>query len=879
MKPTSTPRPPRLANRIFEWRCGHAPVEDLRGDLEELFYADLTRMSPARAKWKYWLRILSLVFSYAVKRRKQRGLHSNRAATPTLYMLPGYFTIARRNLVKNRLYATINILGLSLAIACCIIIFIVVRYETSFDNYHARAERIYRVNLQHNTPEGIDRTGRNYTPLAQAIRNEVTGLEAVTGVYCWNKYEFSINDHLYKDYYAFFIEPEYFNVFDVAWLAGNQQQALTRPGSAIVTDAFAEKYLGGINNALGSSFTLESKQLLTVTGIVKAPPTNTDHRYTLLVSFPTLTTFMPNSMNNWKTVDNSAAYVVFRKNTQAENIYAQLNALIAKYLDKEQVASTHFFLMPLNDNHDRNYDYDNFTYDFPVPVMIILSIIAGMIASIACINFVNLATAQSLNRVREVGIRKTMGSSRRQLIIQHMSESLIITAVAAITGIVLAKGGLELLSIEFEGWPLEFNFLSDPAMTLFLAGTTVAIAVLAGFYPAFVVSGYKPVWALNTQTGAGKSRGFSVRKFLVVAQFTFAQMLILITFIMISQIDQFKERPTGYDPETTVAFPYLRGYEPQQLARLAQELQQVPGIKHFSFAYGNTMGSDAMEFHPANQKDDVHKGMINYGDDNFIKTFQIELIAGKNLAADLPAASTEVLVNESLIKSLGFESPAAAIGTIYTVNDQDLVIRGVVRDFYTRPLSNTIDPFTLQYNPARITGVVMSIRTDHLPTTIAGIENAWKNTYPDYLCHYEFLDDMLARRYGFFTRIFKFLGAGAFLAIFIGCLGLYGFISFMALQRTKEIGIRKVLGATVSNIVVMFSRESAVLIVIGFVIAAPLGYFIGDLMLTELPDHSQPPASLFITTLIGALAIAMLTIGHRALTAALQNPSDSLRNE
>lgn len=875
MRSRKTPQPPRLANRLFEWRCGHAPVEDLRGDLEELFYADLTRMSLARAKWKYWMRVLSLVFSYALRRRKQRGLLAATASTPTLQMIPGYFTIARRNLSKNRLYTAINVLGLSLAIAVCSVIFVIVRFETSFDDFHAKADRIYRVNLKYNTPNGIDRTGRNYTPLAQTIRSEVTGLETVTGVYCWQQYELTVNNQLYKDHYAFFVEPEYFDVFDVTWIAGNRK-AMTRSGEVVVTDDFADKYLGGLDKAMGSTFQIEGKQLLTVTGIVKAPPKNTDHPYTILIAFPTLTAIRPDAMN-WTTLGNAAAYVVFRSDTRAENIQTQFKALIGKYFDKEQAATMEFHLMPLNDNHDRNYDFDNFTYDFPVPVMIILSIIAGMISTIACINFINLATAQSLNRVREVGIRKTMGGSRWQLILQHMSESLVITIIAAMAGITLAKGAITLIRIEFGDWDLQFHFFRDPYTILFLAGIIIVISILAGFYPAFVVSGYKPVWALNTQHAAGKSRGFSLRKFLVVSQFTFAQMLILITFIVISQINIFKDRPIGFDPETVVMFPYLRGYEPQQLERLHRELQLVPGIRHFSFAQGHTMGGNPMEFHADDQKDAIHKGMIGYGDENFIKTFQIELLAGKNLDTDLQATSPEVLVNESLVKVLGFEKPAAAIGTIYTVNNEDFVIRGVVRDFYTRPMSNTVDPFTLQHDSTKITGVVMSINTDHLPATLAGIENAWKTTYPDYLCHYEFFDQMFARRFGFFNRIFTFLGIGASLAIFIGCLGLYGFISFMALQRTKEIGIRKVLGATVSNIVVMFSKESALLIIIAFVIATPLGYFIGDLMLTELPEHTPPSAGLFVTTLAGSLIIALLTIGHRAVMAALQNPSDSLR--
>lgn len=797
-------------------------------------------------------------------------------------MFKSFFIAAIRNLKKNRTYAAINVLGLALGIACCVIIFVIVRYETSFDDYHSKADRIYRVNLNQKTRDGIRLDGCNYSPLSEAIRREVTGLEAVTGVYCLQVYQINKGDEMYEDKFAFFADQEYVDVFDVAWIAGNQEQALSKPNTVVVTDAFAEKFLGGINKALGNTFLLENKLTLTVTGIVHAPPSNTDHPYSILISYPSLAEFIPESVDNWEAVGAGATYVVFHGDTQQDQIYPQLKKIIHKYLKEDVAKNTRFFLMALNDNHDRNYDYNSFTYDFPVPVMMILSIVAGMIAFIACINFVNLATAQSLNRAREVGIRKTLGSSRFQLILQYMSEAFVITLLAVVAGIAMAWMGMIQLNEAYGGNYLQFKFLKEPSTLLFIAGIMLFITFLAGFYPAFVLSGFRPVWALKAQKSMGKSGGLSLRRALVMMQFVGAQVLILVTIIMINQIDHFKERPIGFDPEAIVMLPYLLENDKQQHAKLGHELQQVPGIISYTFSSGPPGGmtvGETVEFYPKEGQDHTHRGMLNFGDAAYLKTFNVELIAGSNFSPDQVLASSEVLVNETLVKTLGIESPQAAIGTIYTMIDQEVKIRGVIRDFYTRPLSNTVDPVIIQYNPEKFAGIAMNIATDHIPETLAGIEEAWKTVYPNHLCRYRFIDDMLDRQYGFFNTIFTFLGIASFLGIFIGCLGLYGLVSFMAVQRTKEIGIRKVLGATVFNIMMIFSKESVVLILISFVIAAPLAHLTGIAMLMELPERVNPGVEIFLMTLIVSLLIACLTVGYRSFSAAIQNPVDSLRNE
>jgi putative ABC transport system permease protein len=766
-------------------------------------------------------------------------------------MFRSFLITAFRNLKRNRLYTGINLLGLAVGVACCMVIFAIVRFETSFDDYHSKTDRIYRVNLFQNTPTGERFDGCNYTPLSEAIRNEVSGLQQVTGVYCLKAFQFSYEDDLFEDKYAFFADQNYFDVFDANWIAGSKEKALTRPNTVVVTDKFAQKFLGGINGALGKTFVLENRLNLTVSGIVKAPPANTDHPYSILISYPSLPLYLPDQVNNWKTVGAGATYVVFNSDTKKDQIDYQFKQIASKYLDRDIAKNTTFFLLALSDNHDRNYDYTSFTYDFPVPLLVILSVMAGMIAFIACINFVNLATAQSLKRAREVGVRKTMGSSRLHLIMQYMTEAFMITLLAVASGYVLASESLAYLN-QLYGVNYQFDLLKDPYVLFFCTGITVLVTLMAGFYPSFVLSGYRPVVALQSQTFTGKSKGLPIRRALVISQFAGAQLLIIVTAIMINQVNHFQDRPVSFDPKTIVVIPALRGNEKQQHEKLAYELQKVKGLVSYSF--GN-MGNETGEIYT--DKQNRHTGILSYADTSYIHTFHMELLAGKNLSSVSAGATSQVLVNQALVKTLGFQNPASAIGETYVLKGNTVVIAGVIRDSYTQSLSSKVDPVSIIYDPSKFVGVAMKISENNESETLAGIEKAWKNVYPQYLCKYQFMDDILNREYGSYRMMFSILGTASFLAILIGCLGLYGLVSFMAIQRTKEIGVRKVFGATS---------------------AAPLAHFSSIGLLMEFPERVEPGIGIFVIGFMASLSIAICTVGYRSFIAAIQNPGKSLRS-
>ncbi|MEO0330290.1 MAG: ABC transporter permease, partial [Bacteroidota bacterium] len=541
----SKAQPPKRALRFLRWFCREDYLEEVEGNLLELYeqqYADY----PAKARRQ---------FVWNVLRHFRPGFIRLVDSPQTLIhysMLHNFFITAFRNLQKNRVYTVINVAGLALGIACCIAIFVLVRFESSFDDFHTKVDQIYRVNLHQKNAAGRQMNGYNFYPLGEAIRSEVSGLEAVTSMVHGRNFQFAVGENIYEGRHTFFVDTAYFSVFDGEWLLGNPKNAFKEPNTVVVTDQFAEEYLGGIESAMDTTFIFDQTLTLKVNGVLKAPPHNTDMPYAMLISYPSLPAYVPESTDNWKQVGWGATFIALQEETSSEQISAQIDKVKQKYLSEQDAKHTSFTLMPLADNHDRNGNYNNFTYEFPLPVMIILSVVASMIAFIACINFINLATAQSLTRAREVGIRKTMGSSRIQLILQYVSEALVITLIAVVLGLALAKIPMRLMNAEAGYNYLNFDFFQNPSIALFLIGITLLITLLAGSYPAFVLSGFKPVKVLKGKINSGKPKGVNFRRGLVITQFVGAQILILVTAIVIYQINHLRGRPIGFDTEAVV---------------------------------------------------------------------------------------------------------------------------------------------------------------------------------------------------------------------------------------------------------------------------------------------------------------------------------------
>ncbi|MEQ9443401.1 MAG: ABC transporter permease [Cyclobacteriaceae bacterium] len=768
MKPKE--QPPRWANRFLRWYCPVLLLEEIEGDLYENFYRNLKRKGVRSARLCYIIDTIRFCNPVTFRRAKARQTYYSSSINITA-MLRSFFIAAIRNLNKHKAYTTINVLGLALGVACCVTIFVLVRFEVSFDDFHSKEDRIYRVNLNQQNATGRQLNGYNFYPVGEAIRAEVSGLDTVTSMHYASVYQFRIEEDVYEGEHAFFVDSAYFQVFDGHWLLGNPERALTGLNNVVVTNDFANKYLGGIEEALDATFIYNNKLTLRVTGVVQSPPHNTDMPYSILVSYPSLAEFLPQSEDNWEWVNRGATFIALDEGVTTEQVDAQLAKIIPKYLTEENAQHTSFFLMPLADNHDRNGNYNNFTYEFPLPLMIILSVIAGMIAFIACINFINLATAQSLNRAREVGIRKTMGSSRMQLIVQYMSETLVVTVIAVLCGLALAKIPMRIMNTRAGREYLDFDFFQEPSIVLFLLGITLLLTLLAGFFPAFVLSGFRPVKALQGKISTGKPKGLNLRRALVITQFLGAQILILVTVIVVYQLNQFKERPLGFDAEAII-FTWIPD-STKDLSVIRQQLLQNPNIEEVTMGWGGAqLRAAGMQFYGDEGEDAKSPGIIHYGDEHYLNMFDRELLAGQNFAEGQVNPVSEVIVNETLVEGLGVEHPEEAVGRLFTMADEEVMIRGVIEDFYTEPLSNKVQPLVLQYDPDQFKAIAVKIAPTRVTETLQFVETTWKNAYPEYLYDYQFLDEALQRQYGFFEYILGFLRPFSFLAIFIGCMGL-----------------------------------------------------------------------------------------------------------
>ena len=794
-------------------------------------------------------------------------------------MFKNFALTSVRYLLRNKSYTLINALGLSIGIACCIVIFVMYRFENSFDAYHSKASSIHWVVMQKETGKGIERISRTFYPLGTAMRQAVTGLEGVTSVHYQQHYQVGFGQNKFGEMHAFFVDSFYDKVFDLTWLAGNPKSALNEIDAVVITDKFARQYFGKVS-PMGKMFVIDNKLQVTVTGIVAAPPINTDHPYRILLPYAALERFLPaGQFSNWERTGNGATYFVLSEQGKLSSVRDQLELIKRQYLPQEAAKKTQFQFVSLRNMHLRNGDYYGFNYEFPEPVLIMLSVIAGLIAFISCLNFVNLATAQALKRSREIGVRKTFGSNRRLLILQFMSENFIITLLSVIFGILIAKGGMlklnSLVGIK-EQEVLQFRFWQDPSIIGFTLLLTAGVTLLAGLYPSIVMARFKPMEALRGQISVGRSRGVSFRKSLITLQFIAAQAMVLITLIILNQINYLSAKPVGFDTGS-IALLNLPEDNEKKAFLLSNQLRSLPGIVQVSVSSAFPLGgSETISIQVYDSLPLVHQAAIFYVDEKYLSTFGLKLLAGKPFSNATPP--NEIIVNQTLLKKIGLENPRQAIGQSIKVNEEGVIIAGVVRDYSTDSFSKTAKPLVLQHDKKAVKQVALKIAVSQKAALMKQIQDIWQTVYPEYVYKYTWINDVLSPKDGFFSIIFDILRVFSGIAIGIACLGLYNFAAFLVMQRTKEIGVRKVLGATEEGIIFSLVKSLLGTVIIAFLVASPFAYVVGKFALQEFSDRVEPGVWLFTKVLFGTLLLSFLAVGYRSYRAAHANPVQSLKH-
>ncbi|HUS03265.1 MAG TPA: ABC transporter permease [Chitinophagaceae bacterium] len=804
-------------------------------------------------------------------------------------MLKNYFKTAFRNLARNKGYTSINIFGLAIGIAACLLIFLVIRFETSFDNFHAKKDQLYRVASKFKTQDGVDYSAGISFPVGPALRIDFPQLKGVASIFKSGDDQITVesDSKIQKKFQedVYYAEPEFFSMFDFKWLSGNAKAALTQPSSAALTQEMAEKLFGSWHSAIGKTikYNNDDKEIYKINGILKNPPANTDFPLGIVVSYSTLkASRIKQQIDDWvSTFGGAYTFVELPDKYSLDKFNAELPAFAKKHKPAEY-AKDSYIAQPLPDMHSDDR-FGNFrSHIFSESLVTALTLIGIFLIIIACVNFINLATAQAVNRSKEVGVRKVLGSNRKQLALQFLGETTLITIAAICVALVIAYAALPFLNNLLEVH-MTINFIDTPVLIVFILALFILVTFLSGSYPAFVLSRFNPITALKSKISTSSVGGISIRRGLVVLQFIIAHILIIGTIIVVSQMNYFRNASLGFDKEAIITLPSPGDSISQtHIDYLRTKLLQNPGIKNVSFSYSSPSAdgnwNSDFKFDHAD-KNTNFSGNLKWADVDYFKTYNIQFVAGRPY---YPSDTVkEFVVNETLLKKLGINDPKKAIGKQIDFWDGKMVgpVVGVVKDFNAYSLREPMAPVVLSTWKKTYQTINIKVKQGEEKPVLAMLEKEWNTAFPDYVYEYKFLDETIDNFYKQESQLSQLYKIFAAIAIFISCLGLYGLVSFMVVQRTKEVGIRKVLGANVVNIVYLLSKEFTLLILIAFAIAGPIAYYIMNDWLQDYTYRIQLGVTVFLIAIITSMIIAWITVGHRAIKAALANPVKSLRTE
>ncbi|CAN5483430.1 ABC transporter permease [soil metagenome] len=802
-------------------------------------------------------------------------------------MLKNYFKTAWRNLNRNKSYTIINTLGLAVGIAACLLIFLVVQFESSFDNFHKKKDSIYRVASEFHSQDGVNYSEGIAFPVANGLRLDYPQIKEVASIFR-NGAQITFDNgkneiKKFEEDDVYYVEPGFFSIFDFEWISGNAISALKGPNNAVLTQQIAEKYFGNWKNALGKTIKYDNKDLYTVSGILKNIPYNTDFPLNIVLPYAALQhTGIKDRLNDWvSTFGGAETYIVLPSELPVAKFNAGLKAFAKKHKPAEN-SKDGYISQPLNDIHfdDR---FGNFRgHTFSHSLISALSLIGLFLIIIACVNFINLATAQAVNRSKEVGIRKVLGSNRKQLAFQFLGETALIVLIALIAAVSIAAITLPFLN-SFMKIHMTLNVANNPFLLLFIPLVWIVVTFLAGIYPAIILSGFNPITALKSKITSKMAGGISLRRTLVVLQFSIAHVLIIGMFIVVSQMNYFKNASLGFDKAAIINVPIPGdSVNHTKIDYLRNELMANADIKNVSFSFAspssNSNWNSDFKFDHATKTTDFSAN-LKWADPDYFKTFNLQFVAGRPYTQS--DTVREFVVNETLLRKLGITDPKQAIGKELNFWDGGAVglISGVIRDFNSYSLREPMAAVALSTRKDVYQTINIKLKPGTEKNVLPFVEKLWNNTYPDYVYDYHFLDETIANFYQQESQLSMLYKIFAGIAIFISCLGLYGLVSFMAVQRTKEVGIRKVLGASIHGIVYLLSKEFTLLIIIAFAISAPIAYYIMHQWLQNYTYKISMDASIFLFAMISSVIIAWITVGHRSIKAALANPVKSLRSE
>jgi putative ABC transport system permease protein len=800
-------------------------------------------------------------------------------------MFSNYFKIALRNLKKHKGYSFINIAGLAVGIACCIFILLYVQFELSYDSYHKDKDRIFRIAYENSSPKrGIQYFSLTAGGLASIITYNYPDVESTVRLRGTNSLvKFGEKIFYEKDF--IYADHTIFNVFSIPLISGDPSTALERPNTVVITENITHKYFGN-TDPVGNLLSIDGRDFI-ITGIAENPPQNTILKYSMLGAMKTIED--EDVMTKWNLL-SCFTFVKLKDNVKPGDFEKKICTISNMYeteaAKKSGVVTTHF-LQPLTSIHLHSQTLGDAQPGNPI-YLYIFSIVCVFILIIACINFINLTTARAIKRAKEIGIRKVIGAKRSQLAFQFLGDSCLISLLSFLLALVIVGSSLQYFST-LVGIEFSFSYLLKPVMIFTFAGLILFTGMAAGCYPALFLSSLKPVKILKGvhTPGSGKS---SMRRTLVVFQFAISIILIVVSVSIYKQIHFIKNKSLGFDKEQKLIFR-VRGMD-----FLSKNFETIKNefLTHFSISEAT-----AFYYPPGFQSADwgwgttIERGenpltlQILPVDYDFINAYDIKMAAGRNFQREIATdAANAILINKIALKALGYNNPEEAvnkkirrIGRGHTEIANELEIVGVTDDFHYFNLKSEILPAMMLLHYRYFSVISLTLNTENLAEAFSFVEKKWKELFPGKPFEYYYLDERIEMQYRTEEQTGEIFSTFTLIGIFLACLGLYGLAAFTAEQRTKEIGIRKVLGASVPGVVSLLSREFAKWVLIANIIAWPVGYFFMNKWLENFAYRIDMGIGIFILSGLSALVISLLTVGFQTLKTATANPVDSLRYE
>lgn len=807
-------------------------------------------------------------------------------------MIKNYFKIAWRNIIKQKGYSAINILGLSIGIAACMLILQYVSFELSYENYHEKKDRIYRVQQdRYDNGKLSTQWAAGAYAVGNSFKDAIPEIEDYVKVIPNGRVTAEVNNQPVKVEQIFFASNSFFNIFSYKILAGDKKNALKEPFTAALSETTAKK-LYGTTDVVGKRMDLNRNSNYKITLVYRDAPVNTQLKPDMLLSYETYKKWTTDSSGNGPETawvwDGCLTYLLLQKGADPKLVEKKFIPIVKKFTDEDMKrfnAGVVYKLQPLKDIHLYSHYMMEPGENGDGKTTYLLLGIAFFIVVIAWVNYINLATARAITRAKEVGVRKAVGSQKRQLIIQFLSESALLNGIAVFLSLLIvlvAIPGFNKLS----GQHLSFTLFSEPGFWAGLAGLFIVGVFFSGLYPAFVLSGFKPVEVLKGKmTSTGK--GALLRKSLVVFQFTASLFLLIGTLIVYKQIQFMRSQQLGLNIDQTLVVSqpivdvdstYL-----QKMTTLKQELQKQSSVKAITVSSSipgeavrwNAGGIKLVEQDESKQK----QYRVIAVDYDYLKTYGLKIIAGRAFAKEFGSDKRSVIFNRKGIEQLGFNKPEDALGKRIDFWGEQYTIEGVTENFHQQSLHESFEPLILRLIP-EVQGY-LSVKTTagKAAETINTVKSEWNKFFPGNTFEYFFLDEHFDGQYKADQRFGQVFTLFTSLAILVACMGLFGLASFTTLQRTKEIGIRKVLGASVPNILKLLYKEFALLLLIAFVIAAPLAWLSSSKWLQEYAFRINMHWVYFVLPFLAIIIIALLTVSFQSIKAAVANPVKSLRTE